>query len=123
MNRVEYLAEVSIGRGCGFAMLAIITTMCGMAGNLELCLKVGAGLMALMGLVLAWRAWKAPSRDPRKTEVYLMLDKGRDLPDDYPLPQINEALRRVYVRYAEYSGALALVLAVLAVTLPPLFAD
>ena len=51
-----------------------------------------------------------------------MLDKGRDLPDDYPLPQINEALRRVYVRYAEYSGALALLLAALALVVPRLFA-
>jgi hypothetical protein len=120
MNRVDYLAEVSIGRGCGFAMLAIITTMCGMAGNLELCLKVGAGLCALLGVVLGWRAWRAIGRDPRRTEVYLMLDKGRDLPEDYPLAQINEALRRVYVRYAEYSGALALILAAMAFVLPPL---
>lgn len=122
MNRVDYLAEVSIGRGCGFAMLAIIVTMCGMAGDLGLSLKIGAGLSVLMGMVLAWRGWQAPHRDPRKTELYLMLDKGRDLPEDYPLPQINEALRRVYVRYAEYSGALALLLVALALVVPWIFA-
>lgn len=122
MNRVDYLAEISIARGCGFAVLAIIVTMCGMAGDLELCLKVGAGLSMLLGIVLAWRAWHAPRRDPRQTEVYLMLDKGRDLPESYPLPQINETLRRIYVKYAEYSGAMALLLAALYFVAPPLFA-
>ena len=121
MNRIEYLAELSVGRGCGFAMLAIVTTMCGMAGDLALCLKTGAGLSVFMGLVLAWRAWHARNRDPRKTEVYLMLDKGRDLPDGHPLSEINESLRVIYVRYAEYSGILALLLVILAVALPRLF--
>lgn len=118
MNRIQYLAEISVGRGCGFAMLAIVTVMCGMAGDLALSLKTGAGLSVVMGLVLAWRAWRARARDPRKTEVYLMLDKGRDLPEGHPLPEINEALRLTYLRYGEYSGVLALVLIALAVVLP-----
>jgi hypothetical protein len=118
MDRIQYLAELSVGRACGFGTLAIITTMCGMAGDLELCLKTGAGLTVLMGLVLGWRAWRARRRDPRKTEVYLMLDKGRDLPSGHPLSQINEALHAIYLRYAEYAGMLALCLIVLAVALP-----
>ena len=110
MDRIEYLAEISVRRGCGFGALAIVTAMVGMVGDPVLCLKAGALMTTLMGAILAGRAAAAPRRDSRRTEVWLMLDSGRDLPPGYPPQIIGEVLKETYVRYAELSGIVALAL-------------
>lgn len=110
MDRIQYLANISVRRGCGFAGLAIFTTMFGMAGDPALAIRLGAAMFALMGVILAYMAWRAPHRDYRKTELWIMLDKGRDLPPGYPPEVLCQVLREVYLRYAELSGAIALAM-------------
>jgi hypothetical protein len=117
MDRIQYLANLSVRRGCGFAGLAIFTTMFGMAGDPALAIRIGAGLFALTGLVLAFKAWQATRRDYRKTELWIMLDNGRDLPAGYPPEIICQVLREVYLRYAELCGGIALVMGLAVVVL------
>lgn len=110
MNRIEHLAEISVRRGCGFALLAVLTVMWGLSYDMLLCLRSGAILVALVGAVLGVMAWNAPSRNPRSTELWAMLGNGKDLPPDYPPQILLEVLRETYIRHAELAGGAALAL-------------
>lgn len=112
MDRIEYLADQIVRRGCGFALLAIATVMLGLSYDLVLCLKSGAILEALHGSVLAIFAYNAPRRNHRSTELWVLLNKGADLPANYPPEQLLEVLRKTYTRYAELAAVVALGLSV-----------
>lgn len=114
MDRIEYLADFAVKRGCAFALLAIGTVMLGLSYDLMLCFKSGAILQALHGSALAILAYKAPSWNHRSTELWTLLNKGADLPPGYPPELLLEVLRKTYTRYAEYSGIVALLLSVAA---------
>ncbi|MGE0153317.1 MAG: hypothetical protein AB7R90_11930 [Reyranellaceae bacterium] len=117
MDRIQYLANISVRRACGFAGLAIFTTMFGMAGEPALSIRIGAAMFALLGLVLGFMAWRAPRRDYRDTELWIMLDKGRDLPEGYPPEVICQVLRDTYLRHAELAGVIALAMGLIALVL------
>lgn len=114
MDRIEYLADFAVKRGCAFALLAIGTVMLGLSYDLMLCFKSGAILQALHGSVLGIFAYNAPSWNHRSTELWTLLNKGADLPPGYPPELLLEVLRKTYTRYAEYSGIIALLLSVAA---------
>ena len=110
MDRIEHLANRIVQRGVGFALLAIGTVMLGLSYDLLLCFKSGAILEALHGSVLGVFAYKAPSWNHRSTELWVLLNRGADLPPSYPPEQLLEVLRRTYTRYAELCGMVALAL-------------
>ncbi|TAJ97978.1 MAG: hypothetical protein EPO10_00570 [Reyranella sp.] len=112
MDRIEYLADVIVRRGCGFALLAICMVMLGLSYDLLLCLKSGAILQALHGSVLGLFAYNAPKWNHRSTELWVLLDKGADLPPNYPPEQLLEVLRKTYIRYAEMAGVVTLALCI-----------
>lgn len=112
MDRIEYLADVIVRRGCGFALLAICMVMLGLSYDLLLCLKSGAVLQALHGVVLGLFAYNAPRWNHRSTELWILLDKGADLPPNYPPEQLLEVLRKTYLRYAEMAGVVTLALCI-----------
>lgn len=114
MDRIEYLADLTVKRGCGFALLAIATVMMGLSYDLVLCLKSGAILEALHGSVLGVFAYNAPRRNHRSTELWILLNKGADLPANYPPEQLLEVLRKTYIRYAELAAMAALGMSVAA---------
>lgn len=117
MDEIERLADMSVKRGCGFAMLAIMTVMTGLAGTPLLALKSGAILMTMMVVVLAFRAHLARSQSCRRTEVWIMLGKNRRPPEAMAQRLIGEALRTTYWRYAELSAAGAMLLWLMAIVL------
>lgn len=110
MDRIEFLADLIVRRGCGFALLAIGVVMLGLSYDLLLCLKSGAILQALHGSVLALLAYNAPRWNHRSTELWALLNKGADLPANYPPEQLLEVLRKTYIRYAEMAGMVTLAL-------------
>lgn len=112
MDRIEYLADVIVRRGCGFALLAICMVMLGLSYDLLLCLKSGAVLEALHGVVLGLFAYNAPRWNHRSTELWILLDKGADLPPNYPPEQLLEVMRKTYLRYAEMAGVVTLALCI-----------
>src|SRR5262245_39163913 len=116
MDRMEHLADLAVKRGCAFKLLAIATVMRGLSCDLVLCFKSGAILEALHGSVLAIFAYNAPRWNHRSTELWALLNKGADLPPNYPPELLLEVLRKTYTRYAEYSAAIALALSVAALT-------
>ena len=59
-------------------------------------------------------AYNAPRRNHRSTELWALLNKGADLPANYPPELLLEVLRKTYVRYAELAAIVALCLSVAA---------
>lgn len=107
MDRIERLAELSILRGLGFAALAIVTVMVGLSFEAALCFQTGAILAVLTAVVLAFRAWEAPSRNIRDTEVYLMLDGEFGMPRERAQAYVGGVLRRLYGRFARITAGFA----------------
>jgi hypothetical protein len=62
LARVEYLAELSVARGCGFAALAILTLMVGLSWDAALACRLGGVLVLLVCALLLLKAWRAPYR-------------------------------------------------------------
>ncbi len=115
MNEIEKLANISVRRGCGFAALAVGTTMAGLAGMPLLAIKTGAILCTLMTVVLAGRAHRALTRPYKRTEVWAMLAADRRLPQAIAQRVIGSALNEVYWRYAELTAAVALLFWIFAI--------
>ena len=74
MQRIEDLATMSVGRGCGFAALGIATFVLGLAHEPGLAFRTGGLLFLLVCFTLLLRAWHARQRPYRSTELWLMLD-------------------------------------------------
>lgn len=109
IETVRRLAEISVRRGCAFAVLAIVTLMVGLSPMPAIAAKAGAILFAVMALVLHWKAERAHALDPRKTEVWLMLETRPALSVS-AARVINESLRLTLLAHAKLSamGAIAL---------------
>ena len=114
MDRIEFLANRIVQRGVGFALLAVGTVMLGLSYDPVLCFKSGAILEALHGSVLGVFAHNAPRWNHRSTELWVLLNKGADLPPNYPPQQLLEVMRKTYTRYAQLCAAAALFLSVCA---------
>jgi hypothetical protein len=67
------VADLSIRRACGFALLGIGLVMFSLSYDLALSLHMGAELLALLTLGLVFAGWKAPRRDVRDTEAWIEL--------------------------------------------------
>ena len=117
MEEIERLADLSVKRGCAFALLAITTVMTGLAGTPLLALKSGAILLSLMVVILAFRAMFARNQSCRRTEVWAMLGRDRRPPEALAQRVISEALRATYWRYAELSAAGSILLWLVALAL------
>ncbi|MGE0424318.1 MAG: hypothetical protein AB7O88_18800 [Reyranellaceae bacterium] len=117
MNRIEYIVEMCVLRGCGFGALAIGITMAGLAFDLALSFKVGAALTTFMYLVLEFQQRNALRVPARRTEAWLLLDRGRDLPPGYPETVIQQIRSDVIRRYAGLAGYTALAMCVIALGL------
>ncbi len=118
MDRIRQCAEVSIRRGLGFATLGTFSVMAGLAFDPPLAAKAGAILLALAACVMAWKAWNAPHRPYRATEVYIMLDGRLGLPDEAAQRTVGRILRDCYRRHAEVTAMLAGGLWVVSLLLP-----
>jgi hypothetical protein len=107
VDRIQVAAEISIGRAVGFGALAIATVVFGLVFDPALALKTGGALTLLMAAIIQLKAERARSQPYRSTEVWLILDKRLDLPDDHAQRIVSAALCSVYGRYAQASVAVA----------------
>ena len=113
LERIEYLARVSVSRACGFAGLAIVTFFVGMSGDMPAAFQSAGMLSLLASLVLLLKAHQAPSRSYKKTELWLMLR-----PEERPEPAIAQqiigtVLRETFLRFALHAAAVAAIMLVI----------
>lgn len=110
MENIRAMAVLSVRRGCGFAGLAIATTMFGLISDLVLTFRTGAVLTTLAAVILFWKALEAPRRDYRRTELWTMLERKPDLPAAHAGRMINNVLHEVYLQHAQAAIAAAFAL-------------
>jgi hypothetical protein len=109
-DAIRRYAEISVRRGCGFATIAIVSAMVGAASEPEICFRLGAGFAALMAVILYWRGRTAPTRNFRRTEVWLMIEDAPALPRDRLQSMIGEALAETYLGHALIAAWITLLM-------------
>jgi multidrug efflux pump subunit AcrB len=107
-ERISGACDISIRRACGFAVLAIFTTMVGMSYHPLVAIRVGAAAISLMTAILLVKGWRAPIRPYKQTEAWLILGKRHDLIEDRAQHTIGMILRERYYWHATASAAVAL---------------
>ena len=109
-ERIREMAMVSVGRACLFGLLAIATFMFALLAWPGLALRSGAILFLVTSAILMLKAAQAPTRNYRRTEVWLLLGKQHDLPEARAQAIFGEVLRSTYVQFARITAATAVVL-------------
>ena len=117
MQKVEELALISIGRGVGFAALGIGTLMLGLSADLLNCLKAGGILTLMTSLVLLMKGFRAPQKDYKRTEVWIMLAPAERPSATVAQGMIGEVLKRTYLTFAFHAALISGGLLVLATLL------
>ena len=107
---IREFADTSIRRGCGFALIAIFTTMVGFSAEPYLAVRTGAFFTTLAAVILLWRGRHAPARNYRDTEVWLMMRNTPGLPKDRLQRLIGNALAESYFWHARIAAYMALSL-------------
>lgn len=117
MVAIENAAYISIGRACGFAGLAIICVMMGLAFEPFLATRAGGWLCLSTTLILAFYAARARTRPYRKTETWLILPKDERPPASIAQRVIGETLREVYLWHARQAALVSMLLLAVSVLL------
>ena len=118
---IRQYAELSVRRGCGFALMAIVTAMVGFSGEPWIAVRAGAVFVLIASVVLYWRGRHARQRNFRHTEVWLMIEDAPALPRERLQAMIGGALAEVYFRYARLAAYVTLAMCLIDVVLggPP----
>ena len=117
LDRIKYLADVSIRRGCGFGLIAICTAALGMSFDGFLALKLAAICATAMVAILFVKALQAPTRPYKHTEVWIMLEKRHGLPEARAQQVLGNILRERYMWHATVTATGAGVLWLATLTL------
>ena len=111
MRRVAY---ETVLRACGFASLAIFCVMTGMSFMPRLAFQAGGFLTTIMAFILILKAHEARTKDYRRTEMWLYLEKHERPPASYAQWASATVLRETYLTFAKWTSAVAIVMWVLA---------
>lgn len=103
MDRIRHLALLSISRGCAFAGIAIVTLMVGLSYDPVMMTQAGAISLTIAAVVLRLFAMAAPRRNPRRTEIWIMLDPGDVPPADVAQRVIGKALAEIYLLFSRWT--------------------
>jgi hypothetical protein len=110
MREIENAAELSVGRGVGFAGLGIAVAVAGLSFDVLMALRTAASLTLLVAAILALKASRAESTSYRRTEVWLLLDPRPALSPDQAQRLVGSALRATLERYAGRTFIVAVVM-------------
>lgn len=110
MNAIVNAANISVGRACGFAGLAIFCIIFGMSFDPPLAARIGGVLCVVLALVLAGYAYWAPNRPYKRTELWLILAKDNRPPAEFAQRVIGNALRDTYIWFSRQSALFAIAL-------------
>ena len=116
-NPIENAAYVSVGRACGFAGLGIFCIVIGLSFDAGLAALVGSRLSIALSLVLLVLAWRAPARNYKKTETWLILRPGDRPQANVAQRLIGQTLRNVYLWFAQQIAVVTIVFSVSVVVL------
>ena len=114
MEEMRRIAFETVARACGFGSLAIFCFMVGLSFEPVVAFQAGGTLTVLMALVLMFKAYEARTKDYRRTEMWLYLPKELRPPQNYAQWASATVLRETYLRFAQWTAAVAIAIWVLA---------
>lgn len=114
MEHMRRVAYETVLRACGFASLAIFCVMIGMAFNPRLAFQAGGFLTTIMAFVLILKSREALTKDYRKTEMWLYIDKKFRPPEAYAQWASSTILRDTYLTFAMWTALISIAMWTLA---------
>jgi hypothetical protein len=114
MEHMRQVAYETVLRACGFGCLAIFCVMIGMSFDPRLAFQAGGFLTTIMAFILILKSREALSKDYRKTEMWLYIDKQFRPPEAYAQWASSTILRDTYLTFAMWTALISVVMWVLA---------
>ena len=118
MEHMRRIAYETVLRACGFASLAIFCVMIGMSYMPKIAFQAGGFLSTLMCAVLMLKAYEARTKDYRRTEMWLYLEKDQRPPAAYAQWASATVLRETYLRFALWTSMISIGMWSIALLLP-----
>ncbi|MCC6888176.1 MAG: hypothetical protein IT536_06540 [Hyphomicrobiales bacterium] len=110
MERIRVIAYATVLRACGFGSLAIFCVMVGLSFNARAAFQAGGFLTVIMTLILIYKAWEAPNRSHRRTELWLYLPKEHRPPEDFAQWTVATVMRETYLTFARWTSLIAIAM-------------
>jgi hypothetical protein len=114
MEHMRRIAYETVLRACGFASLGIFCVMTGMSFNPRLAFQAGGFLTTIMAFVLILKAREALTKDYRRTEMWLYIDKNFRPPEAYAQWASATVLRDTYLTFAMWTSVISIIMWALA---------
>lgn len=114
MEHMRRIAYETVLRACGFASLGIFCVMTGMSFNPKLAFQAGGFLTTIMAFVLVLKAREALTKDYRRTEMWLYIDKDFRPPEAYAQWASATVLRDTYLTFAMWTSLISVAMWILA---------
>lgn len=114
MEHMRRIAYEVVSRACLFASLAIFCVMVGMSFSPRIAFQAGGFLTTIMAAILILKAHEASTKDYRRTELWLYLEKDERPPETYAQWASATVLRETYLTFALWTSAIAIALWVIA---------
>ena len=112
--QLQAYADLTIRRACAFTGFGVITVMVALSFNAPLALRTGADILAILALGLTLFGWRAPHRNIRHSELYVLLREAgvprQRLATAEMQASIAATLRERSFWHAERVGCVALAL-------------
>ena len=107
---MRHIAYETVLRACGFGSLAIFCVMIGMSFEPRLAFQAGGTLTILMTCILLYKAREALTKDYRRTEMWLYIEKDQRPPAAYAQWASSTILRETYLTFAFWTSAVAIAM-------------
>lgn len=114
LEHMRRIAYETVLRACGFGSLAIFCVMIGMSFEPRLAFQAGGTLTTLMAGILIYKARESLTKDYRKTEMWLYIEKDYRPPEAYAQWASSTILRDTYLTFALWTSAIAIAMWVIA---------
>ena len=111
---MRQVAFATVLRACGFGSLAIFCVMIGLSFEPRAAFQAGGFLTTLMAAILIFKAREARTKNYRKTEMWLYIEKDFRPPEAYAQWASSTILRDTYLTFALWTSAIAIAMWVIA---------
>ena len=114
MEHMRRIAYETVLRACGFGALAIFCVMIGMSFHPKLAFQAGGFLTMIMAFILILKSREALTKDYRRTEMWLYIEKDFRPPEAYAQWASATILRDTYLTFALWTSLISIAMWVIA---------
>lgn len=104
------IAFETVLRACGFGALAIFCVMTGMSFHPKLAFQAGGFLTMIMAFILILKSREALTKDYRRTEMWLYIEKDFRPPEAYAQWASATVLRDTYLTFALWTSLISIAM-------------